>query len=192
MVLGTPFVFFICWQYCGRNLERLDGHSVSQQCYEFLSQDLQHWKSLFSRLHVLCCGEQDKVRYITPSSISHQPADILPRYCIFYAVYLVFYQTSLTRGWVCRLQLLLVLASAVILGSESRGSHDHILLSQIQDIPTWRARFPYLYSPGIGFPFLRLLRLAGLRRRYSNPHPHGEAELIFYFVPLIAPRHGPP
>jgi DNA polymerase III psi subunit len=36
-------------------------------------------------------------------------------------------------GWVCRLQLLLALASPVILMSESRGTHDHILLSQIQD-----------------------------------------------------------
>jgi hypothetical protein len=34
---------------------------------------------------------------------------------------------SLTRGRVCRLQLLLVLASAVIRGSESRGTHDHIV-----------------------------------------------------------------
>jgi hypothetical protein len=41
--------------------------------------------------------------------------------------------SSLTRGWVCRLQLLLVLASAIILRSESRGTHDHILLSQIGD-----------------------------------------------------------
>jgi hypothetical protein len=40
---------------------------------------------------------------------------------------------SLTRGRVCRLQLLLALASAVILGSESRGTRDHILLSQIRD-----------------------------------------------------------
>jgi hypothetical protein len=34
---------------------------------------------------------------------------------------------SLTRGRVCRLQILLVLGSAVILGSECRGSHDRIL-----------------------------------------------------------------
>jgi hypothetical protein len=39
---------------------------------------------------------------------------------------------SLMRGQVCRLQLLLVLASAVILGSESHGNRDHILLSQIR------------------------------------------------------------
>jgi hypothetical protein len=40
---------------------------------------------------------------------------------------------SLTREGVCRLQLLLVLlASALILGSESRGTRDHILLSSCQ------------------------------------------------------------
>jgi hypothetical protein len=52
---------------------------------------------------------------------------------------------SLTRGRVCNLLLLLALASAVIFGSESRGTRDHILLSQIGD-----------------FPFRRLLWLAGL------------------------------
>jgi hypothetical protein len=40
---------------------------------------------------------------------------------------------SLMRGRVCRLQLLLALASAVILESESCGTHDHILVSQIRD-----------------------------------------------------------
>jgi hypothetical protein len=64
---------------------------------------------------------------------------------------------SLTRGQVCRLQLLLALASAVILGSESRGARDQILLSQIRD-----------------FPFRRLLRLAGIRWRYSTPAPLGK------------------
>jgi hypothetical protein len=47
---------------------------------------------------------------------------------------------------VCSLQLLLALASSVTLGSESRGTRDHILLSQIRE-----------------FPFRRLLQLAGLR-----------------------------
>jgi hypothetical protein len=62
---------------------------------------------------------------------------------------------SLTRGQICRLQLLLDLVSAVILGSESRGSRDQILQSQIRD-----------------FPFRRLLRLAGLRWTYPTPPPH--------------------
>jgi hypothetical protein len=60
---------------------------------------------------------------------------------------------SLTRERVCLLQLPLVLASAVILGSESRGTRDHILLSEIRDSqPIWRARSPYLYPPGTGWP----------------------------------------
>jgi hypothetical protein len=64
---------------------------------------------------------------------------------------------SLTRGRVCHLQLLLALASAAILRSESHGTRDHtrILLYQVRD-----------------FPFRRLLRLAGLRWRYSSPPPH--------------------
>jgi hypothetical protein len=50
--------------------------------------------------------------------------------------------------------------------------------------PTCRARSPYLYPPGTGWPgytprhwfsFYRLLRLAGLRWRYSNLPPHGSS-----------------
>jgi hypothetical protein len=60
--------------------------------------------------------------------------------------------SSLTRGWNYRLQLLLVLASAVILRSESRGFHYHILLSDIRDSPNLRFGFPNLYTPGTGWP----------------------------------------
>jgi hypothetical protein len=41
----------------------------------------------------------------------------------------------LTRGRVCLLYMLLALASVVFLGSESLGTRDHILLSQIWDFP---------------------------------------------------------
>jgi hypothetical protein len=51
------------------------------------------------------------------------------------------------RGWVCRLQLLLVLASAVIFGSESRGTRDHILLSQIRDSPDVEGKVPVFILP---------------------------------------------
>jgi hypothetical protein len=61
-----------------------------------------------------------------------------------------------TRGWFCRLQLLLVLASVVIYESESRGTRVHILLCEIRHCP-----------------FRRLLRFAGLRWRYSTPPPRG-------------------
>jgi hypothetical protein len=41
--------------------------------------------------------------------------------------------SSLTVGWIYRLQMLVVLASAVIFRSESRGIHD-ILLSQMREL----------------------------------------------------------
>jgi hypothetical protein len=66
---------------------------------------------------------------------------------------------SLTRGRVCVLYMLLALASAVFLGSESLGTRGNILLSQIWD-----------------FPFCRPLRLAGSRWRYWTPPPHGDLE----------------
>jgi hypothetical protein len=53
----------------------------------------------------------------------------------------------LTRGWVCRLQLQPVLASAVILRSESRGTHDHILLSQFRDSSNREGQVPVFISP---------------------------------------------
>jgi hypothetical protein len=86
---------------------------------------------------------------------------------------------SLTIGRICRLQLLLVLASAVILESESSGSHSHILLSQIWDFPSLEGQVPIfisprnrltqLYPPGTGFHFRRLLRLAGLKVEVFEP-----------------------
>jgi hypothetical protein len=92
--------------------------------------------------------------------------------------YSPYVTSSLTRGWVCRLQLLLVLASADILRSESHRIHDHVLLSQFRDSPNLegqvpvfispRSRVTRLYPPGNGVPFRRLLRLAGLRWRYST------------------------
>jgi hypothetical protein len=45
--------------------------------------------------------------------------------------YSPYVTSSLMREWDCCLQLLLVLTSAVTFRSESRGTHDHILLSQI-------------------------------------------------------------
>jgi hypothetical protein len=55
--------------------------------------------------------------------------------------------SSLTRGWICRSQLLLVLASKVILRSESRGTHNHILLSQISDSSNLEGWVPVFTSP---------------------------------------------
>jgi hypothetical protein len=41
----------------------------------------------------------------------------------------------------------MVLASAIILRSEWRGTHDHILLSQIRDSPNLEDQIPVFISP---------------------------------------------
>jgi hypothetical protein len=61
--------------------------------------------------------------------------------------YSPYITSSLTRGEVCCLQLLLVLASAFILRSECRKTHDHILLSQIRDSPNLEGQVPVFITP---------------------------------------------
>jgi hypothetical protein len=89
--------------------------------------------------------------------------------------------SSLMRGWICPFQLLLALARTVVLRSESHGTHDHILLSQIQDSLNLEGQVPVyipqeqggpVMPPGIGFPFRHLLWLAGLWWRYLTLPPH--------------------
>jgi hypothetical protein len=79
--------------------------------------------------------------------------------------------SSLRRGWVCHLKLLLVFASAVILRSECCGTHDHILLSQICDSPNLdgqvsgfispRNRVAWLYPQALGSLFITPYNLQG-------------------------------
>jgi hypothetical protein len=102
--------------------------------------------------------------------------------------------SSLTRGRVCNSLLLLGLASTAPLEFESRETQDRILLSQFLRLPpTWMTSSPfYLYipqeecgpvlRPANGFPSCSPLRLAGLRRRNSNPPPHGLMQTEFHFL----------
>jgi hypothetical protein len=64
--------------------------------------------------------------------------------------YSPYVTSSLMRGWVCRLQLLLGLASAVILRSESAGLMTISYCLRFETTPTWRVRSPYLYPSGTG------------------------------------------
>jgi hypothetical protein len=56
--------------------------------------------------------------------------------------YSPYVTSSLTRGWVCCLQLLLGFGNIVILRSKSCGSYDHILLFQIWDSPNLEGQVP--------------------------------------------------
>jgi hypothetical protein len=91
-------------------------------------------------------------------------------YCRTFAV------LKLKRGRVCTL----LIQFTVSLRSKYRRTHDHTLLSHLR-LSQPGGPGPCIYIsqeqggpvivPGTGFPFCRLLRLAGLRRRYSNPPP---------------------
>jgi hypothetical protein len=98
---------------------------------------------------------------LPPISSSWRQAPWDSRSAIFFQQNTCFHSpyitSSLTREWACRIHLLLALARAVILMPESRGTHDHILLSQIRDSPQPGGPGPLIYIP----------------QRYSNPPPHG-------------------
>jgi predicted PurR-regulated permease PerM len=73
------------------------------------------------------------------------------------------------------------LCSTITHWLESRRTHNHTLLSHLRlsqpGGPGPRIYIPQeqggpVIPPGTGFPFRRLLRLARIRRRYSNPPPH--------------------
>jgi hypothetical protein len=70
--------------------------------------------------------------------------------------------SSLIRGWVYHLQLPLFLATAVILGSESHGTRDHILLSQISNSPKLEGQVPVFISSMNGVAQLYLQALCSL------------------------------
>jgi hypothetical protein len=89
---------------------------------------------------------------------------------------------SLTRGRICLLYMLLALTRIVFLCSESFGTVTIFYCLRFETPPSWRARSTYLYPPGTGWPsfiprrwvsFRRLLRLAELQWRYTNPPPRG-------------------
>jgi hypothetical protein len=101
--------------------------------------------------------------------------------------------SSLTGGWICRLQLLLVLASALILKSETSGTHDHILLSQIRHSPNLEGQVPVFIYPKNRVVQLHPQALGSLfgpsydSLGYSGnirPRLHTVAPIVFLITPL--------
>jgi hypothetical protein len=101
--------------------------------------------------------------------------------------YSPYVTSSLTRGCVCRLQLLLVLASAVILRSESPGFMTIFYCLRYRfsqpECPGPLIYIPQkegglVIPPVTGFPFHPFLLLAGIRWNCSNTSPHGRLNLV--------------
>jgi hypothetical protein len=104
-----------------------------------------------------------------------------------------FVAPSLTRGRVCNLlvQLLLGLARAVTLGSKSRRTHGHMLLSHLR-LPQPGRPSSRIYIPqeqGTGFPFCHLLRLAGTTLEVSHLQ-HVDTDHIENTLLWLYPRIG--
>jgi hypothetical protein len=114
-----------------------------------------HEKMLLSQIRDYCL--KVRVRVTLQLAVYHQsvrpgtkPLETHDQYFLFQlntCGYSPYVTSSLMRGWVLCLQLPLVLASTVILGSKFRGIHDHILLSQIRDSPNLEGQVPVFISP---------------------------------------------
>jgi hypothetical protein len=113
--------------------------------------------------------------------------------------YSPYVTSSLMKGWVCRLQLLLVLASAVILRSEPRGTHDHFYCLRFETPPIWRAKSPCLYPPATGWSGYTPRHCSTFFSFYGS-QGHGEGirtrlhtvmPILALLVLLITPLRGP-
>jgi hypothetical protein len=109
--------------FCNRQFRRLDSTTVLYSLVVSQSESQLLYDGRFTANQLVL--ETSPLRLKTCNSI----------FQLNTCGYSPYVTSPLTRGWVSRLQLLLVLASAIILKSESRGAHDHILLSRIRDSP---------------------------------------------------------
>jgi hypothetical protein len=127
-----------------------------------------------SQLVITSCLSKLKLYYDRQSvsqSVSRSVCDPRPisllSFIIFIQLRVFLYGTpSLTIDRVCSFQLLLGLASAVLIGSESRRTHDYIPLSRLLRLPQPGGPGPRIYIPQEqGSPVIPPKKLHGLSPR---------------------------
>jgi hypothetical protein len=133
-VLETGFVSVLRW-----------GGNTSTQLGPLESANLNHWTApvkVSVRVTLRLAVYRQSVCFVD------KPLETHDQHSFFFQLniwgHTPYVTSSLTRGWVCHLQLMLLLSSAVIFRSESRGTHDHILLSQIRVSPNLEGQVPVL------------------------------------------------
>jgi hypothetical protein len=100
---------------------------------------------------------------LATSLLRHTTSNFFQLNTYFHSSYVT---SSLRRGWVCSIRLLLGLASAVILTSYSRGTRAHIFLSQIPGGPG-----PRIYiSASFGWCARYIISWHGPRRKHHFQH----------------------
>jgi hypothetical protein len=169
----TYLVFSVCYVFFSRCLV-MDPNNV----FCFGTQVLTGWRlPITNSLSKLYYDRRSDGQCVLVSSLHLGPKT---RFLLLSGSWQVCWcgAPTLMRGRVFRLELLLALASSVILGSESRETHYHILLYQIQDSPNLEGQVPIfissrkrvaqLYLQALG-SFRRLLRIAGLKHFPASP-----------------------
>jgi hypothetical protein len=158
------------------------------ECLSCEREETKVTRKLSYRSLCVCMSESEsKLLYDWRFTASHfvlatRPLRPTTRIFIFQqntCCYSPYVTSSLTRGWVCRLQMLRVSPAHSFLGPSPARLMTTFYCLRFETPPTWRATlFPQeqdgpVIPPGTGFPFRRLLRLAGLRWSYSTAPPHG-------------------
>jgi hypothetical protein len=124
-----------------------------------------------------------------------KPLETQDKYFVFQlntCGYSPYVTSSLMRRWVSSLQLILALASVVILGSESSGTDDHILLPQIPNslkledqVPVFTSpknRVAQLYPQALGSLFVISYDSQGYGGGIRTPLHKGYSLMTFFYL----------
>jgi hypothetical protein len=128
---------------------------------------------------ILCCQSSE----LAPVRLGAKPLEATAR--IVFLLNTCCHSPSLKRGWVCLLHLLLALASTFILRSDSRGTRNHILLSQIRDSPNLEGQVPLFIYPRNKAAQLSPRTLGSLSVAFNDLQGYGGFSVASIWAPVV-------